>query len=639
MQPPKDDMTIPLSPASQPVSAGGDGYLPIEDHGFIGDMHTAALVGTNGTIDWMCYPHFDSPSVFASILDAKKGGYFSIRPIEDDGHRVKQMYHADTNILVTRFLSSQGVGEIVDFMPVDQTEDQQRHHRLMRRVQVTRGTIHFRMECAPAFNYARTPHTTKLYPEQGASFLTGGLSMGLLTARKLQPFDPGNGMSPGVQAEFTLEEGQTAHFLLQQAAPDGTPGALPSPGEMDELRHRTLQFWRRWIAQCTYHGRWQEVVRRSALALKLMTFEPTGAIVAAPTTSLPESIGHGRNWDYRYTWVRDASFTLFALLRIGFTNEAERFMAWIEARCREIKPDGSLSVLYGIDGRHFPREEQLDHLEGYRGSRPVRIGNSACDQLQLDIYGELMDAVFLYNRDATPISYDLWDNLQRLLGWLAKNWDRPDDGMWEVRGGRQQFTYSKVMCWVAFERAMRIARARSLPVDWEGWRTVRDQIFSQVMSQGWDPERRTFTQYYGSKALDASCLLLPVVKFLGPTDPRILGTLDAIEKELVSDSLVYRYNPELAASDGLTGREGTFSLCTFWLVETLTRAGRLDDARLVLEKMFSYANHLGLYSEEVGPSGEGLGNFPQAFTHLSQITAIYNLNTAMERGGTWRGAS
>jgi GH15 family glucan-1,4-alpha-glucosidase len=249
-----------------------------------------------------------------------------------------------------------------------------------------------------------------------------------------------------------------------------------------------------------------------------------------------------------------------------------------------------------------------------------------------------MDAVFLYNRDATPISYDLWDNLQRQLTWLSKHWKDPDDGLWEVRGGRQQFTYSKVMCWVAFERALRIARSRGLPVDWDGWQGARDELFTQIMTQGWNPEKRAFTQSYGSDALDASLLLLPVVKFLGPTDPRILGTIDAIEQELVADSLVYRYNPKKAAPDGLTGQEGTFSLCTFWLVEALTRAGRLDESRLVLEKMFSYANHVGLYAEQIGPSGEALGNFPQAFTHLSLITSIYNLNQALDHGSNWRGA-
>jgi len=633
-------MVYPIASSPQPFSQRR--YLPIEDHGFIGDMHTAALVGVNGTIDWLCYPHFDSPSVFAAILDAHKGGYFTICPADEDGHRVRQMYHADTNILITRFLSPGGVGEIQDFMPVDPASEMQRAHRLVRRVRATRGTMRFRMLCAPAFDYARASHVTRLHDSCCATFHTEALSLALLAQQPLQTFDPGNGMSPGVYAEFTLNEGEETSFVLQRAGDDGSPGQPLSAGDIEQLYQQTLAYWRRWIARCTYRGRWQEVVRRSALALKLMTFEPTGALIAAPTTSLPESIGHGRNWDYRYTWIRDASFTLFALLRIGFTEEAARFMDWIEARCREscreIGSGGSLRVLYGIDGRSDLREETLTHLEGYRGSRPVRIGNGAADQLQLDIYGELMDAIFLYNRDATPISYDLWNNLTQQLAWLAQHWQEPDDGLWEVRGGRRHFVYSKMMSWVAFDRALRIAYTRGLPVDWDGLQRARDAIFTEVMTRGWSTAKNAFTQYYGSEALDASLLLMPVVKFLGPTDPRVLGTIAAIERELVADSLVYRYNPDEAAPDGLSGREGTFSLCTFWFVEALTRAGRLDDARLILEKMFSYANHLGLYAEQIGPSGEALGNFPQAFTHLALITAIYNYNRAVEHSASWRGA-
>ncbi len=608
-------------------------YLPIEEHGVIGDMHTAALVGVDGTIDWLPFPHFDSPSVFASILDAKKGGYFRIAPVNDEV-RCKQLYHPDTNVLITRFLSADGVGEIVDFMPVDPSPDVARRHLLVRRVTVVRGSLRFRLECRPAFNYARTPHTLRLHRGNGAAFRTDDLSLGLATAVPLHR------RGPDVFAEFTLEAGQSASFALQRLV-KGHEGAGPllSDNEYEQLHQQTVGFWRNWLSRCSYQGRWQEMVRRSALALKLMTYEPTGALVASPTTSLPEAIGHGRNWDYRYTWIRDASFTLYALLRIGFSDEAERFMAWVGNRCAELKKDGSLQIMYGIDGRHELKEEILDHLEGYRGSKPVRIGNDAYRQLQLDIYGELMDSVFLANRDATPISIDFWHNLRRLLDWLCDNWRQPDDGMWEVRGGRQQFTYSKMMCWVAFERAMRIAQHRSLPSPWDRWRQTRDAIFEQVMSEGWNKKLKAFTQCYDGSAVDASLLLMPVVKFLAPTDPRVLGTLDAVTQHLVSDSLVYRYNPRHAARDGLEGREGTFCLCTFWLVEALTRAGRLDDARLVLEKMFTYANHLGLYAEQIGPSGEALGNFPQALTHLSLITAAFNLNAALDRSRNRQGAA
>ncbi len=608
-------------------------YLPIEEHGFIGDMHTAALVGVNGTIDWYCFPHFDSPSVFASILDADKGGHFSIAPVED-GAKTKQLYHPDTNVLITRFLTPGAVGEIVDFMPVAAGEDDKKwRHRLIRKVNVVRGSMLFRMACVPAFNYGRTEHTLHLHREGGASFHTDELSLGLATAVPLHRHEG------GAFAEFTLNVGESASFALQRVNKSEDAGQLLSDEEYEQLHRDTVNYWRNWLSRCTYHGRWQEMVRRSALALKLMTYEPSGAIVAAPTTSLPESIGFSRNWDYRYTWIRDASFTLFALLRIGFTEEAHRFMGFIEARCNELGKDGSLQVMYGIDGRHELTEVTLDHLEGYRGSRPVRIGNGAYNQKQLDIYGELLDSVYLYNRDATPITYDFWTNIRHLLSWLSRNWDQPDDGLWEVRGGEHQFTYSKVMCWVAFERAMRIARDRSLPAEFEHWRGVRDTIFEEIMTRSWDPKLNAFTQSYGSTALDASTLLLPVVRFLGPTDPRVIGTLDQIQKGLVSDSLVYRYNPELSAPDGLEGHEGTFSLCTFWLVEALTRAGRLDDARLVFEKMFTYANHLGLYAEQIGPSGESLGNFPQAFTHLSLITAAFNLNRTLDRAKEGHGVS
>jgi GH15 family glucan-1,4-alpha-glucosidase len=370
----------------------------------------------------------------------------------------------------------------------------------------------------------------------------------------------------------------------------------------------------------------------------LLTYEPTGAIIAAPTCSLPEELGGGRNWDYRYTWIRDTSFTLYALLRIGFTAEAGDFMRWLEARCHEIEPDGSLQIMYGIDGRHTLSEEILDHLEGYKGSRPVRVGNGAYKQLQLDIYGELMDSVYLYNKYGTPISYDLWTYLRQLVNWVCDNWQRQDDGIWEVRGGQQHFVYSKLMCWVAVDRGLRLADRRSFPADRERWLNIRDQIYEEIMAKGWHPRLQAFVQHYGSEALDAANLLMPLVFFLSPTDPRMLKTLDAIHSPparggLVSNSLVYRYNVQ-QTPDGVDGLEGTFNMCTFWLVEALTRAGKadrskLEEAQLVFEQMLGYANHLGLYAEETGPSGEALGNFPQAFTHLSLISAAFNLDRTL----------
>jgi GH15 family glucan-1,4-alpha-glucosidase len=446
----------------------------------------------------------------------------------------------------------------------------------------------------------------------------------------------------GVSAEFGLEQGQTAVFLLQDIPPGSGCGISLSAQEAIESFKNTVEYWRRWISKCTYTGRWREVVHRSALALKLLTYARTGAIVAAPTCSLPEGVGGERNWDYRFTWIRDAAFTLYGLLRIGFTEEAAHFMDWIQARCHELNPDGSLQIMYGIDGRHTLTEEILDHLDGYKGSRPVRIGNEAYNQLQLDIYGELMDSVYLFNKYGNPISYDLWTNLRQLINWVCDNWQRKDEGVWEVRGGQQHFIYSKLMCWVAVDRGIRLADKRSFPADRDRWLKVRDQIYEEIMAKGWSPKRQAFVQHYGSESLDAANLIMPLVFFLSPSDPRMLKTLDATnvppEKGgLVSNSLVYRYNVEETA-DGLSGEEGTFNICTFWLVEALTRAGRsdrtrLEEARLMFEQMLGYANHLGLYAEETGPSGEALGNFPQAFTHLALISAAFNLDRALGTRG------
>lgn len=599
-------------------------YLPIEHYGVIGDLHSVALIGINGSIDWYCFPRFDSPSVFARLLDDSKGGYFRIAPSVPVATH-KQLYFPDTNVLITRFLAPDGVGELTDFMPLGRARDPIVCERcIIRRVQVVRGTMTFRADCQPAFDYARASHET-IMQEQGAVFAGPELRLALRASVPLAA------AADGTTAEFTLTAGQSAYFVL--GPHDGTmPLAAVVGADLDAAFQHTVWYWRRWLARCTYRGRWREMVFRSALALKLLTYAPTGAIVAAPTTSLPETPGGSRNWDYRYTWIRDAAFTLYALLRIGFTEEAAHFMTWLEARCRELAPDGSLQIMYGIDGRHQLTEETLDHLDGYRGSRPVRIGNSAYRQLQLDIYGELTDSVYLYNKYGAPISYDLWSNLRRLLHWLQRNWDRADEGIWEVRGGRQDFVHSKVMCWVAFDRALRMSRQRGLPADETAWVDARNAIYEQVIERGWSEERRAFVQHYESTTLDASNLLMPMVKFMGPTDPRVLATLDRTLEDLVSDSLVYRYDPASCDDGTDRSREGTFSMCTFWLVECLTRAGRTEEARLIMEKMFTYANHLGLYAEEIGASGEALGNFPQAFTHLSLISAAANLDRTL--GGT-----
>jgi GH15 family glucan-1,4-alpha-glucosidase len=606
------------------------GYQPIENYGIIGNMHTAALVGNDGSIDWFCYPRFDSPSLFAAIVDCSKGGRFQIAPTTR-GITHKQFYWPDTNVLVTRFLSPDGVGQITDFMPVVVSEAEAGYHWLIRRVNVVRGSMGFRVACCPAFNYARDPHQTAI-SSGGACFHSPGLDLELATRTPLKQD------GAGVFAEFVLQEDETAVFVLRQLESKRGCNPLLTDIEADALFKQTVDYWRRWLATCSYRGRWREMVHRSALVLKLLTYEPTGAIVAAPTTSLPEVLGGERNWDYRYTWIRDAAFTLYALLRIGFTEEAAQFMKWLEARCHELEPDGSLQIMYGIDGRHTLTEEILPHLEGYKGSRPVRVGNDAYQQLQLDIYGELLDSVYLYNKYGTPISYDLWTYLRRLVNWVCDNWQRKDEGIWEVRGGPQHFVYSKMMCWVAVDRGLRLADRRSFPADRDHWLRVRDQIYEEVMTHGWNPRRQAFVQHYGSDAVDAANLLMPLVFFLSPTDPRMLKTLDAINTSptrggLVSNSLVYRYNIQYTP-DGLEGLEGTFNMCSFWLVEALTRAGtvnrtKLDEARLMFEQMLGYANHLGLYAEETGPSGEALGNFPQALTHLALISAAFNLDRTL----------
>ena len=610
-------------------------YQPIEDYGIIGNMRTVALVGMNGSIDWLCFPNFDSPSVFARVLDDKKGGHFSIGPTNTDRMTPKRFYWPDTNVLVTRFLSPEGVAEIIDFMPVSSSVVPFEEHPIIRFVRVARGEMSFRLECKPAFDYAREEHSVEVH-SGGARFRSSGLSLGLSTRIPVRQW------GSDVEAEFVLKEDESATFVLREAPQYGGGGVAISDAEGQRAFEQTVQFWRGWIAKCTYRGRWREVVHRSALCLKLLTFEPTGAIVAAPTCSLPEDLGGERNWDYRYTWIRDAAFTLYGLLRIGFTDEAARFMEWLEARCHELGPDGSLQIMYGLDGRRQLTEETLGHLEGYRGSSPVRIGNGAYDQLQLDIYGEMMDSIYLYNKYGSPISSDLWTHLRRLVNWVCDNWAIEDEGIWEVRGGRKHFLYSKLMCWVAIDRGLRLADKRSFPADRDRWIKVRDQIYEEILDKGWSGKRQAFVQHYGSDSLDASNLIMPLVFFMSPNDPRMLKTLEAImappsKGGLVSNSLVYRYNLTETA-DGLSGDEGTFNMCTFWLVEALTRAGRtdrklLEQARLIFERMLGYANDLGLYAEETGPSGEALGNFPQAFTHLALISAAFNLDRVLGAKG------
>jgi GH15 family glucan-1,4-alpha-glucosidase len=608
------------------VIAMANRCAPIEDYGIIGDLHTVALVGKDGSIDFLCLPSFDSPSVFAALLDAERGGRFQIAPELDDAAH-KQLYLPDTNVLLTRFLADGGVAEVSDFMPV---EDAGVAHNLVRRAKTVRGEVRFGMRCDPRFDYARTTHTVDRRGDKEILFVgRAGERELVLRLRSSVPMQVAEGAAV---AQFTLGADESAWFVLEVVMGDD-PSPCARPDYVSDAFKETVNFWRHWIGRSTYKNRWREVVNRSALVLKLLTSREHGSIVAAPTFGLPEHIGGVRNWDYRYTWIRDSSFTLYGLMRLGYTDEAAAFMRWMMMRCQEMEPDGSLQIMYGIDGRPVMREETLDHLEGYMGSRPVRIGNAASTHLQLDIYGELMDSVYLYDKYGSPIGHDEWMNMVRLIDWVCEHWREKDESIWEVRGGRQEFLYSRVMCWVAIDRAIRLATKRSFPAPLSRWHEARDTIYRDIYERFWDPVRRGFVQHPGAATLDAAALLMPLVRFVSPTDPRWISTLRGIERELVSDSLVYRYRLGEDFSDGLTGQEGTFSMCSFWYVECLSRMGDLHKARFFFEKMLGYANHLGLYGEELGPRAQHLGNFPQAFTHLALISAAYDLDRRLSVAG------
>jgi GH15 family glucan-1,4-alpha-glucosidase len=607
-------------------------YPNIGDHGLIGDLQTAALVSTDGVLDWFCCPRFDSPSVFGSLLDADGGGFYRIAPDRDD-YVARQLYLPDTAILVTRFMTPDGVGEVHDFMPVIHGPATDRH-RLVRNIRVVRGVMRFKVEIQPRFDYGRKPHKLEI-TEHGVVFASDGMA---LTVHGIGPEGVSAaslGITPervgdGVRWTRTLREGEIGGVVLESMG--GTPRRV-SPEEAQQVADDTARFWREWVGRSTYQGRWREMVSRSAITLKLMTYAPTGALVAAPTTALPEQVGGERNWDYRYTWVRDGSFSIYALTGLGYVEEAAAFGAWLRDRAAEQagKGSGPLKIMYRVDGTSDLVEESLEHWEGWRGSRPVRIGNGAADQLQLDIYGEAADAFYLADQRGVQIAHQGWQALSDIMDWLCEHWDQPDEGIWETRGGRQNFTYGRFQTWVALDRSIRLATKHGRPANLTRWTTVRDAVYNQIMTRGWNPKVGAFTQHYNTEVLDSSLLLMPLQGFIAPRDPMWLSSLAAMDRELVSDSLVYRYNPA-ASPDGLKGDEGTFSLCTFWYVDALARSGRLEDARLTFEKMHTYANHLGLYSEEISATGEQLGNFPQAFSHLSLISAAINLDTQLDHG-------
>jgi GH15 family glucan-1,4-alpha-glucosidase len=608
-------------------------YPDISDHGLIGDLQTTALVSTDGTVDFFCCPRFDSPSVFCSLLDADKGGYFKIAPAGGN-YVTRQLYLPETAILVTRFLTPEGVGEVQDFMPVIEGKATSRH-RLVRQVRVARGKMTFEMDLQPAFDYGRAKHSVEV-SEQGAVFRgADGMELTLHSSGKRDPGDPDAAKvtrhRDGLRAAFTLREGQSGGVVLESMG--GKPRAV-SPAEIARLAEDTSAFWKDWLRASTYTGRWREVVTRSAMTLKMLTYQPSGAPVAAATLGLPEQEGGERNWDYRFTWIRDGSLTMHALTGLGYLDEAARFGMWLRDRVASAKGGGNgsgpVNIMYRVDGSSDLTEETLDHFEGWRGSRPVRIGNGAADQLQLDIYGEAMDSIMTGDSYGLEIAHAGWLALTKVIDWVADNWDQPDEGVWETRGGRKDFTYGRFQCWVALDRAIRLAQRHGRPANTAKWAAERDKLYTQIMDRGYNKKVKAFTQHYATDVLDSSLLLMPLEGFITARDPLWLSTLDAMDKELVSDSLVYRYNPA-ASPDGLHGDEGTFSLCTFLYVDALARAGRLDDAVLTFEKMLTYANHLGLYSEEIDSTGGQLGNFPQAFTHLSLINAAITLNHQLDQ--------
>jgi GH15 family glucan-1,4-alpha-glucosidase len=598
--------------------------LAIRDYAVIGDGHTAALVGSDGSIDWCCCPKFDSAAVFCRVLDAKRGGWCRIGP--SSAASVTREYIGNTAVLATTYRSEHAHWRVTDFMPIHAGSEQPHihedtEHRILRLVEGLQGEASCVVEFRPTFDYARVPTIIEVTPS-GASAHVADESMCIRSPVPLQVDDRG-----AASARWTLRAGERVWFALNYAR-----RTCPADGDavFEADLQRTIEYWNRWSARCSYQGPYHALVRRSALTLKLLSFAPSGAIIAAPTTSLPEQLGGLRNWDYRYTWLRDSALTLYALQSIGYHSEADAFFGWLERLC--LRCSGGLRIMYTIEGRNTPGEVTLDHLAGYGNSRPVRIGNAAFDQEQLDVYGEVLDAAHLHVEwRKQPLAPETWAVLSRFADTAAARWCEPDQGIWEVRGPPQHFLYSKLMCWVALDRAIKIGQADGLPADALCWRSTRDQIREAILSQGYNENLGAFTQSLGGSVLDASALAIPMTGFLPATDPRVVSTMERIVERLTADGLVYRYRRS-ETEDGLPGHEGTFALCSFWLVDNLALAGRVAEARQLFERVADYANDVGLLAEEIEPhSGELLGNFPQGFTHLGLIRAALSIAKAERR--------
>lgn len=592
------------------MSDPGTASLPIGDYAVIGDLHTAALVGRNGSLDWWCAPRFDSPSIFAALLDADRGGRWRIAP--RGAWTSEQRYLPASNVLVTTFHVEGGaVVALTDFMPVGPARG--RSAEIHRRVACTRGRADVDVTFTPRFDYAsRVPVVTRR--AHGVLATDARDEVVTLAGPPAAAWRIAYGAA---EATLPLAAGEAAWLVLRHDDDEVYPVAeYASERKLEE----TAAWWDRWLDQLAYQGPFRQEVERSALALKLCCYAPTGAIVAAPTTSLPETQGGGRNWDYRFAWLRDAAFTLYGLDRLGFAAEVEAFLGFVKRLCRHADPR-HLQIMYGVDGRRDLPERVLDHLAGYRGAHPVRVGNDAAHQFQLDVYGELLETVAIWCR-RHAVTEGLWKTLRDLVDWTAVHWREPDFSIWEARREPRHYVYSKVMAWAALNRGSRIARRLDLPGDVARWEREAAALKAEVLAKGWDGERQTFVQAYGEHALDAAVLIIPKVGFLRRSDPRVRSTLAAVRRELGSscEELLYRYH----SPDGVTGREGTFVICSFWMVENLAMVGEFDEAERLFRNLLRRTNHVGLLAEEIDPStGEHLGNFPQALSHAALLdTAV-----------------
>jgi GH15 family glucan-1,4-alpha-glucosidase len=602
------------------------GYRPIRDYALIGDAHTAALVASDGSIDWCCWPHFDSPAIFCRLLDQRKGGWFQIQPAQD--YQVTRSYAGPTSVLATTFSTDDGQFRLTDFMPVERLTESHRgediasRHDILRLVEGLSGSVEVEISFRPTFDYARA-ETAIVMCEGGAIASSGREALALACQIQFKRDYAG-----ALIGHFRLSEGERVWVSLHYYEDTAAEDIKLSPPDGERELEQTLKYWEQWWSDCRYNGPYRDLVRRSALTLKLLTFEPTGAIIAAPTTSLPEQIGGVRNWDYRYTWLRDSALIIYALQLLGYSEEATDFFNWLDRLC--ITCHSKLQIMYTIHGKPHLPEHTLDHLEGYRKSRPVRVGNAAFDQKQLDIYGEVLDAAHLYHElIGQPVRAEWWDELSFMADETVRRWREPDQGIWEVRGGPRHFLYSKLMCWVALDRAIRLAERLNTTPDTALWKRTSDEIRRAILAEGYNKDIGAFTQAFGEQSLDASALVIPLTGFLPATDPRVQSTVERIQQRLTSQGLVHRYLTE----DGLPGTEGTFAMCSFWLVDNLALQGRTDEARELFERVAGYANDLGLLAEEIDPaSGELLGNYPQGFTHLALIRSALHIAKAEAHG-------